>query len=216
VIPSFDFELTNQLPPGTSFWTPDRDEIGDDCFGFFQDGWPILDIDRNMAQEMLDLDFRMVDLVASAAPDPTTFDRVSAAVEGADVEALPTDLQEETALVESIRDLGDEPPLYGLEVGVAGLVHALAAAGCFPAASCRGHTESHSWSKEPVVYLAADREHAKLLESLIQDSDCGFDIDPDRPELLVLVARSLNATLWLAQAILETLNPGDTNQDPLY
>jgi len=66
------------------------------------------------------------------------------------------------------------------------------------------------------VYLAADREHAKLLESLIQDSDCGFDIDPDRPELLVLVARSLNATLWLAQAILETLNPGDTNQDPLY
>lgn len=58
--------------------------------------------------------------------------------------------------------------LEDLEIGVAGLVYALAAAGIYPAASCRGHTDPNPWSKSPVVFFAADRSHAEALQSSSQ------------------------------------------------
>ena len=101
--------------------------------------------------------------------------------------------------------LTGEPALEGLEVGVAGLVYALSAAGMFPAASCRGHVDPDSWSAVPVVMFAADRVHAEALRPLVESSRCGFDLDPIRPELLVINGRSAEDTLRLGRAVLASI-----------
>lgn len=101
--------------------------------------------------------------------------------------------------------LTGEPALEGLEVGVAGLVYALSAAGMFPAASCRGHADPASWSAVPVVMFAADRGHAEALQPLVESSRCGFDLDPIRPELLVINGRSVEDTLRLGRAVLASI-----------
>jgi len=94
----------------------------------------------------------------------------------------------------------------GLEAGVAGLVCALSAAGMYPAASCRGHPEPGSWSAIPVVMFAADRAHAEALQPLVEGSGCGFDLDPVRPELLVINGRSVKDTLRLGHAVLDSID----------
>jgi len=96
--------------------------------------------------------------------------------------------------------------LEGLEAGVAGLVYALSAAGMYPAASCRGHPEPDSWSAIPVVMFAADRPHAEALQPLVESSGCGFGLDPVRPELLVINGRSVQDTLRLGHAVLDSID----------
>ena len=41
------------------------------------------------------------------------------------------------------------------------------------------------------MLFAADRAHAELLASLVRDTECGFELDPIRPELLVIKSRPL-------------------------
>jgi hypothetical protein len=56
-------------------------------------------------------------------------------------------------------------------VVVAGLTNALAAAGMFPAASCRGHKGTvRPWSEFPVVLVAADELRAHALQPLMTAS----------------------------------------------
>jgi len=81
----------------------------------------------------------------------------------------------------------------------------LAAAGMYPAASCRGHPGPSAWSRIPVVFIATDRTHAELLEPLVRDSGCGFNIVQSRGELLVIESRSIEGTLDLADALLREL-----------
>jgi hypothetical protein len=75
----------------------------------------------------------------------------------------------------------------------------------FPAASCRGHVGLDSWSAVPVVMFAADRVHAEALQPLVESNGCGFDLDPIRPELLVINGRSAEDTLRLGRAVLSAI-----------
>ena len=111
----------------------------------------------------------------------------------------------EQLVVGHIVFLGRWDSLESLEAGVAGLVYALSAAGMFPAASCRGHADPDAWSAFPVVMFAADRPHAEALQPLVESSRCGFDLDPVRPELLVVKGRSVEDTLRLGRAVLASV-----------
>jgi hypothetical protein len=79
-------------------------------------------------------------------------------------------------------------PLDGLEIGVAGLAHALASVGCLTAASCRSHVSDRSWSDCPVVFFAAPAWRLELLADLIAAAGCGLEADRG---MLPIVAPSI-------------------------
>jgi hypothetical protein len=155
---------------------------------------------------------RLVRLVDQDARDLREYEELASAVEcpspdnvsRTDLQHIGTELGEEIA--------GEGPPgLDGLDLGVAALVYALAAYGCLPAASCRGHVTEPSqrpWADSPVVYFAADREHADRLVPLVRSSGCGFGFDDERPRLIVVEAPSVVETMELAESILRSTPPG--------
>jgi len=81
--------------------------------------------------------------------------------------------------------------------------YALAAVGCLPAASCRSHDAYPSWSKRPVVFVAADRRWAKIVERLVGEAGCGFSFDPEHALPLLIEARSIEETTKLARLVLD-------------
>jgi hypothetical protein len=197
--PTTDVKLDPQLPSAAQFWTPSQSDLEEDeGFGFFREVWPIFDITETEAREITLRDRSLAVFVSNLAANNVEFDLIATAVETGSVEDIEGLTQEQyTALTPYMTDM---TALENLEIGVAGLAYSLAAAGMYPAASCRGHPAG--WSEVPVVFLAADREHAQLLQPLVREAGCGFDIDPDRPELLVILSRSIEETLGLADAIL--------------
>jgi len=139
-----------------------------------------------------------VDRVARNVDD---FELIATAIETAELNGI---CLPKVDLVELDRFLDDErAALEGLEIGVAGLVYALAAIGAFPAASCRGHSGEHAWSDNPVVLFAADRVRAERLQPLVESSGCGFEIDAARPELLIIEAACITNAMSLAQLIFD-------------
>ncbi len=86
----------------------------------------------------------------------------------------------------------------GLEIGVAGITHALSAIRCLTAASCRSHISSHSWSDCPVVFFAAPAWRLELLAELIAAARCGLRADRN---MLSIVAPSITHMHGLAQSI---------------
>jgi hypothetical protein len=204
VYPTADVELDSSLPLGAEYWEPDPEEIDEyEGFGLFQDVWAITDVSVDDAISVAREDALLCEIVGGLARDAAEFDVLAAALEtgstGEDDEISEESLSGLTAY------LTGEAALEGLEVGVAGLVYALSAAGMYPAASCRGHPEPDSWSPIPVVMFAADRAHAEALQPLVEGSGCGFDFDPVRPELLVINGRSVEDTLRLGRAVLASL-----------
>lgn len=93
----------------------------------------------------------------------------------------------------------DRSPLGGLEVGVAGLSHALAVIRCLTAASCRSHPTSRSWSDFPVVFFRAPTWRVELLAELISSENCGLEEGRD---MLTIYASSVRDTHALARRIL--------------
>lgn len=83
--------------------------------------------------------------------------------------------------IEEVRDEdfeNDNEPdsLYPLDLGVAGLVHFVSAAGMVPISSCNGldgHRES-----SPVVALACDPARLDILKGLVAKSSCNLFLDP--------------------------------------
>lgn len=201
--PTADIELDSSLPANAEYWIPEPDEINDDeGFGMFQDVWPITDVSADEADTVVREDGLLCQVVADLARDAADFDVLAAAVETGSVgddEISPESLEALSPY------LTGEAALEGLEAGVAGLVYALSAAGMFPAASCRGHADSDAWSAIPVVMFAADRAHAEALQPLVEGGGCGFDLDPVRPELLVINGRSVEGTLRLGHAVLASI-----------
>ena len=202
--PTADIRLDPSLPANAEFWVPEPEEIDDyEGFGLFQDVWPITEVSEAEASAVAREDGLLCQVVGGLARDATDFDVLAAAAEtgtaGEDDEITAESL---TALAPY---LTGKAALVGLEAGVAGLVYALSAAGMFPAASCRGHPEPNSWSAVPVVLFAADWEHAKALQPLVQRSGCGFDLDPLRPELLVVTGRPVEDTLRLGGSVLASM-----------
>lgn len=203
--PTADIELDPELPAAAQFWTPSASDLEEEeGFGFFRDTWPIVGISEAEAREMTLTDRSLCEFTNSVAETASDFDAIATAVETGsieDINGLTTG--QLTALTPYLTDMA---ALDNLEIGVAGLTYCLAAAGMYPAASCRGHLGSHPWSRHPVVFFAADRDHSELLNRLVREAECGFNIDLTRPELLVIESRSIIGTLRLADAILETMS----------
>jgi hypothetical protein len=203
--PRIDVELHPELPDAAEFWIPSSDDIDEEeGFGYFREVWPILNVSVRHARKVVSQDRSLCTLVASLAANELEFDALGAAAETGsadDIDEITSD--QLTALVDHFQDAEE---LEGLEIGVAGLVYALAAAGMYPAASCRGHADSNAWSASPVVFFAADRPHAEVLQPLVREAECGFEIDPARPEMLVIASASVQETLALAKKILSAIS----------
>jgi len=89
--------------------------------------------------------------------------------------------------------------LGGLEVGVSGLVHALAAIGCPTAASCRSHAHARSWSDCPVVFFACADTQMEPLTELIASAGCGLG---EERSILKIYAPSIREMSVAAGSIL--------------
>jgi hypothetical protein len=183
-----------------TFWTPKPRDIGEEGFGFFRDVWPIVRTPVLEARSYLDAERGILDFVGDLAMTEERFDLIASAIEDDDVDRSELTASEQRALQQLIDDA--EPYLDGLDLGVGGLVYALSAIGAFPAASCRGHLGSAAWSKWPVVLVAIDEFRAGVLGPLVTGVGCRFDIDPARPDLLVICAGSVTSTVRLADTIL--------------
>jgi hypothetical protein len=207
VYPRMNVELHPELPPIAEFWTPGPDDIDEEGFGYFRGVWPIVDVTEEEAREMLQRDRTASSFVSELASTESEFNLIAKVVEtGESDRTKDVTADKRVALSPYIAEDEDDPlPLEDLEVGVTGLVYALAAAGAYPAASCRGHPGNYAWSEIPVVLFAIDRCRAHVLAPLVSDTGCGFEIDPARRELLSVCSASIEDTISLAEAIMSKL-----------
>lgn len=195
-----------KLPEDSTFWVPSD---ADESLGYFHDTWPITDVMPDDARSVVAVERRLVSLADRLTSDAHRFDEVMREIEyytpdaGWDEEdEVEPELDGHMDELWDCYSVGDSPG--GLDVGVAGLVLALASIGVLPAASCRGHFGPSAWSPHPVVYLAADRAHAEWLEPLVFRSGCGFCLDSERSDLLCITAPSVLETMNLALDILDS------------
>jgi hypothetical protein len=203
--PRAHISLHAEIPSTASFWTPSPDDVGEyGGLGFFDNVWAIDDATADKAHDMLHKDRSLCQLISHLAEDESQFDTLANAVE--------TGVADDSAEIQpsqlaALRPyLTEVAALEGLEIGVAGLVYALSAAGTYTEASCRGHPGRHAWSNCPVVLVALDRPRAEILQPLIENSNCGFEIDQLRPDLLSIVSQTIEATLALGEAVVGRLN----------
>ncbi|MGH3218980.1 MAG: hypothetical protein ACRDPY_09780 [Streptosporangiaceae bacterium] len=205
--PRTDVELNAELPSTAEFWTPEPDDIDEEGFGYFRDVWAIVGVPEDEARQMLHKDRAASFFVSELASTEAEFDAIARVIEtGVSDYAEDLSAAKRAALGPYIAADEDDPvPLDGLDVGVAGLVYALSAAGAYPAASCRGHHGDHSWSHVPVVLFAIDRCRANVLAPLVREAGCGFEIDTARAELLVVYSASIEGTIALAEAVIGRL-----------
>jgi hypothetical protein len=180
---------------------PKPDELDEEGFGYFRDTWLIKDVPVGEAQGITVVERRIAEVVGELADTADDFERLARVAEfgGIDDPAYDLSERERGALAEVVSDI---PELGGLELGVAGLAHALATVRILPAASCRSHLE-RSWSDAPVVLFAATEFRAKALQPLVEGSGCTFTLDENRPELLVVRGLSIANTMALADAVME-------------
>ena len=205
--PRADVELDAELPSAAEYWTPEPDDINEEGFSYFENAWPIVGVPEDEAREMLHKDRAAASLVSELASTEAEFDAIASVIETGEPDyAEDVSATKRAALDPYVAEAEDDDvPLDGLEVGVAGLVYALSAAGAYPAASCRGHHQGHSWSDWPVVLIAIDQCRADLLAPLVKDAGCGFGIDPARSELLAVYSASIEGTIALAGAVIGKL-----------
>lgn len=201
MIPRTVIELDRSVPTEHNGWTPRPEDVSEEGFAYFRDTWLIRGVRITEAREVCADEQRLVAIVDRLATNETEFDALANALESGDQEAVPEQFRSDDELTE---ELTGEPALDGLELGVAGLVYAVAAVGFWPAASCRGHPGDRAWADHPVVYVACDRHRAAVLQPLVEAASCGFDIDEARPELLVVGAESVSELMELAALVLQS------------
>ncbi|WP_409466911.1 hypothetical protein [Amycolatopsis sp. GA6-003] len=206
MIPRHNGDFSATIPDEASFWTPTDDDVTEEGIGFFRGTWLIYEIGEAEAEALLSEDMKLVKLVDSVAQTPEEYDRICSIIENESGDSEILESLKTTGRYNLIEDHipheDDPSPLDGLEIGVAGVVYALSAAGFLTAASCRGHTSSNSWSTGPVVFAATDRRHAELLAPIAARSGCGFAWDSSREDLLAIEAPSVSEMLSLANAVL--------------
>ena len=205
---SADYGFDAELPEEATYWTPGPEYPADeeDSLGYFHDVWPIVDIDHSRADATVAGERYVIEFVDFLSRDPAEFEGIATAIECGYPDTLPPGFSGRWQSAGIIEMVGDgeipEPAFEGMELGVAGLVFALASIGCFPAASCRSHTE-RSWSPYPVVFFAADRDRASWLRLLVESAGCGFAVDRNRSDLLLIEGPSIRHTSDLADSIIE-------------
>lgn len=197
-------ELSTSIPEGWNFWTPKPSEIDAEGFGYFHEGLDLRGTTAKSARSYLATHLSVFEFISSKANSTEEFDDRASFFEDAPFEddEYLEDADYETREFTSSNDCD----LGLLELGVGAVAYALSAARMFPAASCRSHSNKQSWAPYPVIYLAASRPRAELLEKLVIESDCGFVVDPARSDLLVVAAPSLPQILSLANRIVENLS----------
>ncbi|MFD5939163.1 hypothetical protein [Streptomyces griseus] len=211
MIPRFESSGA-EIPPQAEFWMPSEEDIpADEGIGFFRNVWMILGVSKVEADVMVSEEFKYIAKIDEMASSLEEFERVAACLDSGYVDSS-RDRDTAEQLLEVCPGLLDESDdeshhsepfmdLGFLEVGVAGLSYALAYIGGVPVASCRAHISSRSWADRPVVFAALDRQRTEWLQPLVGDSGCGFDVDPDRGEFLVIDAPSILEPNALAQRI---------------
>jgi hypothetical protein len=178
---------------------PDPEEVSEEGFGGFRDTWYIGRVAKADLDSILREEAELMRIVDAVAATPEEFEELASAIEGCDLESLPEQLRE-AAMREGLAACVDEEiaPLDGLELGVAGLAHALGSVGCLTAASCRWHSRDRSWSDCPVVFFAAPPWRLELLAGLIADAGCGLLADRG---MLGIYAPSIRNMHVLAETI---------------
>jgi hypothetical protein len=201
VIPRHSLGLRTDVPGNWAYWTPKRADLTEEGFGFFRDTWLIRGVTVAEAREALRYEAEILVAIDHSSRDSAAFDAICRAVESADPEQLPPGMTaDQRGAIEPFL-AADPPPSGGLELGVAGLVYALANVGCWPAASCRGHPGRHAWAPHPVVYVALDRHRASVLLPLLDEASCGITVDDARGDLLAVVGESVENTVALGQLV---------------
>jgi hypothetical protein len=217
VLPNHDIELDPNLPPDFRCWVPTEQDIadaGDEGLGFFRNTWLITEVAREEARQVVAEETTLIDLVDAVARDAAEFDLIASAVEWGQPDDLDiADVRQRPAWAALEAEFpGEEGLLSGLELGVGGLSHALAAAGLVPVASCRSHATDHSWSDAPVVFFATDRRRALILQRLVAEHRCGLDHDEvDRPQFMTITGPDVRTMNRLATGVLdaaEEFGPG--------
>jgi hypothetical protein len=195
------------IPRDATFWMPKAEDINEEGIGcLLRETWLIKDVPVREARQLRQDERRIAEVVGNLAASVEDFDRLAHAVEdGYDPdtpdERFALTATERAALDEFVSD-DETAVLESLELGVAGLVYALATVRIIPAASCRGHPGDHAWSDVPVVLFATTEYRARALQPLLEATNCRFGIDEARPDLLAVQGRSILDTMALADAIL--------------
>jgi hypothetical protein len=106
------------------------------------------------AQAVLAIERTLVMVADACSESPEGLEDIANALSTSDLNEITGKVHQASAF-DSVADhysTGDRMPLVeALDHGVAGLVDALAAAGCWLGASCRGHGPV-GWSVSPVVF----------------------------------------------------------------
>lgn len=206
MIPSVRPRGSTGIPSAATFWMPRPADMSEEGVGYFRDTWLVRGVKAGEARDLLSLERKLATAIGGLARTAEDFDRLARAVENGFGEQEPgagLDLTDAERDVLAPFAGADEPAeLESLELGVAGLVYALAAVRIIPAASCRGHPGDQRWSDAPVVLFAATEHRANALAPLVERSGCRFEIDDARPDLLVVRGRSILSTMALAEMVL--------------
>lgn len=208
MIPRTEFRVNPTPPENATFWTPQQEEISEEGIGFFRGTWNIGEVEKSEAIDLISAERRIADLVDQASSSHAEFETIAKAIEDSDPEQLPSNLPDSQATMEILKIIGngyEEEPVIGcLEIGVSGLCHALASIGCTPAASCRGHLSDRPWSYHPVVFMAAGRSTVRWLHPLVKMSGCGFAVDEERNNLIVIESPSIENFMAMAELVVST------------
>ncbi|WP_157762321.1 hypothetical protein [Nocardia yamanashiensis] len=202
MIPKYSINVDPSLPTSAIYELPGDEDISDEGFGYFRETWRVSD-DREDAIRVIANEVEALRWIDRKSRSGAEFERMARAIEADDKDLLLDNFGAEFHDNE-ISDLFEEDDfsiLEGLELGVAGLSHALNSIGCVTAASCRGHISKNSWSPYPVVFFATTRDVADCLVPMVRDSGCGFDDASDRGNLIAIDAPSIANTINLAQLI---------------
>jgi hypothetical protein len=131
-------DITPEVPsPLPTCTMPSSDEISEEGFGYFRGTWFIGRAPLDEALSILALEAELIQSLDEVACTPAQFELLASAVEHQDADQLPDDLRAralETGLQRFMKGDDDQPPLYGLEIGVAGLAYALSTMRCLTAA----------------------------------------------------------------------------------
>lgn len=181
---------------------PPSDEITEEGFGYFRGTWRLDHVPVREAQATVRGEAQIIERLDRAAPSPDEFELLAAAIENQTLDQLPDSLRATVLageLAGLVTDEEDPPPLDGLEIGVAGLTHALSTIRCRTTASCRSHVTNHSWSDCPVVFFVASAWRVDLLSELVSEAGCGLGTDRD---MLTAYGASIRDTHRLAERII--------------
>src|SRR5262249_31137230 len=207
MFPTSPLSGSTTIPNEATFWMPKPEDIDEEGIGCLLRGtWLIKDVPVREARQLRQEERRIAEILGNLAATAEDFDRLAHAVEdGYDPdehdERYALTATERAALDEFVSD-DETAVLDSLEIGVAGLVYALATVRIIPAASCRGHPGDRAWSDVPVVLFATTEYRARALQPLVAATNCRFGIDVARPDLLAVQGRSILDTMALADAIL--------------